>query len=141
MGHTTYGYRIQNGIPVINEEKADQVRRLFEGYTEGMGLIEVAESAGIHVTHAQVKRMLTNRRYLGTEEYPQIITEEQLEKAERTLHDRAVRLGRIREPKAADPEEKAEARFFLGTIAELYTDPYRQAEYAYSLITEVKENG
>ena len=32
MSHVPYGYRIENGKAVIDEEKAAQVRKLYEGY-------------------------------------------------------------------------------------------------------------
>lgn len=30
MGHTPYGYRIENGCAVIHEEEAAKIRKLYE---------------------------------------------------------------------------------------------------------------
>ena len=38
MGHTPFGYRIENGIAVIDEESATKLRRLYENYLSGMSL-------------------------------------------------------------------------------------------------------
>lgn len=32
MGHTPYGYRIENGKAVIDKEKAQQIRTLYKNY-------------------------------------------------------------------------------------------------------------
>ena len=34
-GHTPFGYRIENGRAVIDEEKAARVRQIFESYLSG----------------------------------------------------------------------------------------------------------
>ena len=36
MGHTPYGYRIENGKAVIDKEKAQQIRNLYKNYLDGM---------------------------------------------------------------------------------------------------------
>ena len=61
MGHTPYGYRIGNGVAVIDEEKAEAVRMLFRGYLDGLGLQNAADQAGIPVNHSQAKRMMLNQ--------------------------------------------------------------------------------
>jgi hypothetical protein len=38
MSHTPYGYKIENGIAVIDEEKADKIRFLYESYLSGLSL-------------------------------------------------------------------------------------------------------
>ena len=46
MGHTPYGYRIENGAAVINDQEAECVRQIFENYISGMSLTEAAKAAG-----------------------------------------------------------------------------------------------
>ena len=65
MGHTPYGYRIENGAAVINEAEADCVRRIFDNYISGMSLREAAKAAGHPLVHSTVKRMLTKKYYCG----------------------------------------------------------------------------
>ena len=70
MGHTPYGYRIENGAAVINEAEAECVRRIFNNYISGMSLREAAKAAGHPLVHSTVKRMLTKKYYCGDDFYP-----------------------------------------------------------------------
>ena len=38
MGHTPFGYRIENGTAVIDESAATKLRQLYENYLSGMSL-------------------------------------------------------------------------------------------------------
>lgn len=58
MGHTPYGYRIEGGRAVIDEEAAEQVRLIYKFYLEGDSLITAANKAGIKSFHSGVSRML-----------------------------------------------------------------------------------
>lgn len=81
MGHTPYGYRIEDGKAVVDDKAAEQVKELFSGYLSGLSLKNAAIKAGIDCYHATVSRMLQNKQYLGDEFYPPIIDEEIFEKA------------------------------------------------------------
>ena len=105
MGHTPYGYRIENGAAVINEAEAECVRRIFDNYISGMSLREAAKAAGHPLVHSTVKRMLTKKYYCGDDFYPAIIDIS-------TFH-------------TANSELKPLTQ---------YDDPYEQAQYLYSLI-------
>ena len=70
MGHTPYGYRIENGNAVIEPKEAEDVVKMCEGYLGGLSLKAAAETAGIVATHCQAKRMMQNEKYLGTDYYP-----------------------------------------------------------------------
>lgn len=41
-----YGYRIENGIAVIDEQEAAVIIDIFNGYLSGMSLTAAAENAG-----------------------------------------------------------------------------------------------
>lgn len=41
-----YGYRIENGIAVIDEQEAAVIIGIFNGYLSGMSLTAAAENAG-----------------------------------------------------------------------------------------------
>ena len=47
MGHTPYGYRIENGKAVIDEAAATQVRELYKNYLSGLSLTNAAKKAGL----------------------------------------------------------------------------------------------
>lgn len=140
MQHTPYGYKIENGIAVVDQEAAAMVKVLYRIYLSGLSLSNAAKEAGIKGYHASIARMLTNKRYLGDGYYPQIIDNETFEQAEAERLRRAKMLGRIREPAAKEKTLKR-YQFSMPKLEQLYDDPFKQAEYAYSLIeSEVIED-
>lgn len=80
MGHTPYGYRIEDGKAVVDEIAAEQVKELFSGYLAGLSLKGATKKAGKDCYHATASKMLQNKHYLGDEFYPPIIDEETFEK-------------------------------------------------------------
>jgi transposase InsO family protein len=98
MQHTPYGYKIENGIAVIDQEAAARVKELYRIYLSGLSLINAAKEAGITGYHSSIARMLTNKRYLGDGYYPQIIDKNTFDQAEAESLKWAEMLGRIREP-------------------------------------------
>lgn len=136
-GHTPYGYRIENGVAVISEEEAEQVRKVYEYYLNGLALMKAAEEAGLHITHSSVKKMLRNAHYLGDDFYPAIIDRETFDAFEAELQRRAEVLGRNNK-KNTSSEEKVPFTNFRMTRQKLtFCDPYGWAEYVYSLIENV----
>ena len=137
MEHIPYGYRIENGIAVIDEMAAEQVQRMFVNYLNGDSLIKAAENAGIKANHGSIKLMLQNRRYLGDGFYPPIISEETFNAAAGERESRAERLGRngyIRQERSVT----IPLRFTCISATDYFDDPVQQAEYMYGLIkTEV----
>ena len=73
MRHIPYGYWIENGRAVIDEEQAATVREFFQNYISGMALMPAAEKAGLKLYHGSAGRMLRNKKYLGDDYYPAII--------------------------------------------------------------------
>ena len=133
MAHIPYGYRIENGLPVIDEEKAEQVRKIAEEYLAGSSLVAAARDVGLTMFHSGVKRLMQNRRYLGDGYYPPILTQETFNAVAKEMQNRAAALGRTdRRPKTN--ETAPATAFTVGEISVKYADPFRQAEYAYSLI-------
>ena len=76
MGHTPYGYSIENGCATIKEDEANKIRKLYENYLSGMALAKAAAAAGIETYHGTAKRLMENRHYLGDDFYPAIIDKE-----------------------------------------------------------------
>ena len=141
MAHTPYGYIIKNGIAVIDDRSANQVKELFHAYLSGLSLTDAAKRAGIKRCHSSIAKMLTCKRYLGDAFYPPIIDEDTFKQAEAEKIKRARMLGRIREQ--VEPKNSLVRMRFLAPSPEtLYVDPFTQAEYAYSLIeSEVIADG
>lgn len=133
MGHTPFGYRIDNGIAVIDDKAAGQIKSLYQAYLSGDALRTAAIKVGIDAYHAGIGNILKNPHYLGDDYYPAIIDPDTFEAAQEERIKRASALGRIREPK----EYKAAVypttfRIIEGT--KLFDNPFEQAEYAYTLI-------
>ncbi|MEG0579971.1 MAG: recombinase [Niameybacter sp.] len=135
MGHTPYGYRIENGTAVIDEDRAESIGRLYAYYLSGLALTVAAKKAGVTANHSSVGKMLRNRRYLGDEYYPQIVDKDTFDAAEVERQKRAEKLGRIKEPKEHQ-EITAPIAFCIDVIEQKYEDPFRQAEYVYSQIAK-----
>ena len=70
MTHTPFGYIIEDGKAVIDETKAEKVKRLFHEYMECGSMRAAAKKAGIDKTHSMIGRFLKNKVYVGTEYYP-----------------------------------------------------------------------
>jgi len=133
MSHIPFGYTIQNGRAVINEEEAVKIKKLFKVYLSGLSLSEAAQKAGIKRYHTSIARMLSDKRYVKDKFYPPIISKDTFEKAQLERHRRAEALGRIYDHKGNE-EKYLNFRFYASMPDKLYDDPFQQAEYAYSLI-------
>lgn len=106
---------------------------MYKGFLEGKSLVNAAKDAGIKTYHGTVTRMLTNKKYLGTDYYPQIIEQETFDRTLEEKQKRRDALGRNNRKKTK--EEKPLPTAFHFKPAELsYTDPFEQAKYIYSLI-------
>lgn len=132
MGHTPYGYRIEDGIAVIDQEAAGKLRMLYQNYISGMSLKAAAAKAGIETYHGTAKRLMMTRHYLGDDFYPAIIDEEIFNKAQEELSQRAAlcRMNRDTQKKTL----KTPTLFTIREIEKHFANPAAQAEYMYSLI-------
>ena len=70
MGHTPFGYRIENGIAIIDEPATAKLRLLYKNYLSGMSLSKAAAKAGIPTYHGTAKRLMGTVHYLGDSFYP-----------------------------------------------------------------------
>lgn len=94
MGHTPFGYRIENGIAIIDEPAAAKLRLLYKNYLSGMSLSKAAAEAGIPTYHGTAKRLMGTAHYLGDSFYPAIIDKDPYQKAQEERKRRATKLGR-----------------------------------------------
>ena len=133
MGHTPYGYRIENGKAVIDEEASAKIKKLYEAYLAGASFQSAANEAGIEVKHCGAKRMMANRHYLGDDFYPAIIDSETFDKAEAEKQHRAEALGRL-DRKKEKPAQVIPTNFRFEKPEKSYKDPAMQAQDLYSLI-------
>lgn len=133
MSHIPYGYRIENGKAVIDEEKAEQVRKLYKGYLSGLAYMPAAEAAGLKLYHTSAKNMMQNKNYLGNNYYPAIIGKKTFDAAEAERVKRQAKLGRIFDEKPGKVSKVATG-FTISKVQIKYENPIKQAEYVYSLM-------
>ena len=141
MTHIPFGYQIENGHAVIDEIAAKQLNTLFEEYIAGAALATAADKAGISATHSVIGRMLRNEKYLGTDFYPAIIDKASFEAAEVERMKRARALGRVYDYSKAETSNEKKCTYHLGSVQQKYNNPFRQAEYVYSLIESEEADG
>ena len=141
MSHTPYGYRIENGLAVINQEEAAIIRSLYAAYLDGATLAAAAQKAGLKATHSVAGLILKNKHYTGDDYYPAIIDIDTSNAAKAERNRRAERLGRNKDPEP--PKEIVYPfAFYMKQGTEQFDSPFEQAEYIYSLIEiEVNPNG
>lgn len=80
-----FGYCMRNGEITVDFKESKAVVKIFEEYLNGSSLLQIAklmESEKIsyseysdHWNKNMVKRIIENEKYLGTDKYPQIISE------------------------------------------------------------------
>ena len=133
MGHTPFGYKIENGIAVIDQPAADKLRQLYKNYLSGMSLSKAAAAAGIKTYHGTAKRLMETVHYLGDSFYPAIIDKDTYQKAQEERKRRAAALGRNNK-QTQMRKLQIPTHFHMGEVTALYDNPVKQAEYLYSLI-------
>ena len=133
-GHVPYGYRIENGAAVINEIEAEQVSEMYRGYLSGLSLTGSAKAAGLVMKHGSAKGILGNPHYIGDGFYPAIIDRETFGAFETERKRRAEVMGRSKKVKKTVAAKPAPVAFRLREDTQCFSDPYKQAEYMYSLI-------
>lgn len=140
MGHTPFGYKMDNGLIVIDDVKSSQLRKMFDLYLDGMSFSAIAIVLDLTTSHSGIKRMLLNKKYLGDNYYPALIAKETFDKVPTEIQRRAVALGRLNRTSKIK-ETIIPSAFTVGNIKESFDDPFRQAEYIYSLIESEVSDG
>ena len=84
-----YGYVYSGGVIVIDSAEQKVLLSIFDSYLSGMSMLQIAQRltadaiefiAGNSVWNkARIKRIIEERRYLGSDEYPRMITPEKFE--------------------------------------------------------------
>ena len=141
MRNAPYGYMIKEGKAVINEEEASCLRELLQAYLSGLSLKDAGKKVGINRCHVSIAKMLTDKRYIEGGFYPAITEKELFDRAQKEKQYRAEKLGRVRKSKVQKRVAQRQT-FTMPSPKLLHDDPFKQAEYAYSLIkSEVITDG
>ena len=132
MSTVTFGYRISNGKIEIDPVNGKRVKNIFKDYLNAKTLTGVALNNGFKF-HGAVKRILVNQTYLGTDDYPQLISHQIFEQVQTELKNRAIQLGRTNLP-SHQMKFYAQTKFKFNRSHHRYRRPNKQAEYMYQLI-------
>ena len=137
MSRLCYAYTIRDGRLEVQEKEAENIRKIFKNYLAGNALIKSADLTGLKKNSSSVKRILTNKKYLGNNIYPKIIDRESFEKASQMLKERAVAMGRVWEKE----EEiiKVPCKFRSKEEGVLPLDPFERASHQYNLIEVIDD--
>lgn len=127
MSRLCYGYTIRDGRLEIQENEAEYIRKIFDNYLAGNALIKSAELVGLKKNSSSVKRILTNKNYLGNDIYSKIIDRESFEKAGQMLKERAVAMGRVWEKEKEII--KVPYKFSYKEEGVLPIDPFERVSY------------
>ena len=135
MRSIPYGYKVINGMAVIDQVEGKNVRDAFQMYAAGSSLAGIIRDLEIHRYHAGIDNILKDRKYLGTEFYPPLIDQE--------LFDQVQKARQKRKEAYAKPQRKrkdaiAQTQFTLKSVKEHLKDPFAQAQYVYH---QIKEKG
>ncbi len=134
LNNTFFGYKIVDGRAVIHEKDAGKVRLLYKGYLSGLSYIDAAKAVGLDLHASSVKMLMRNARYTGDDFYPEIIDRTTFDAAESERLRRCRLLGK----KEGQSKEKAQKtvpqNFSFRKCLKTFGDPFKQAEYIYSLI-------
>ncbi len=106
-----FGYCIVNGKYALNAPEADAVRKIFADYIGGKSLKTIAAEMQIPYNMGKVVwnknmvyRVLENKKYIGENEYPQIIAADDFDQAARIKAERNT----YRKPTLQDKPQRAE---------------------------------
>ena len=73
-GGVPFGYRIENGKAVVNEDEAEKLREFFKLFLAGSSMAAAARDAGLSCHHTTLPFLMKRKAYIGTDFYPAIIT-------------------------------------------------------------------
>ena len=137
MSRLCYGYTIREGRLEVQETEAENIRKIFNNYLAGNALIKSANLVGLKKNSSSVKRILTNKKYLGNDIYPKIIDRESFEKSGQILKERAVAMGRVWEKEEEIIRVPCKFRYKEEGILPL--DPFERAIHQYNLIEVIDD--
>lgn len=70
------------------------MEKIYKTYLDGLSLTKTAEAVGLHKSHNQIGRILSNEVYLGTDVYPSLVSKGLFDAAQEEREKRKQLLGR-----------------------------------------------
>ena len=92
---TVYGYQFVEGILQIDEEQSRMVQEIFKVYNSGVPVSRLKDHIeGLEINRVRLSDMLSDRRYLGNENFPQIIDQKLFETVQQRKKERRKAIGK-----------------------------------------------
>ena len=92
---TVYGYRFTEGILQIAPEQSRIVQEIFSVYNSGVPVSRLKDHIEeLEINRVRLSDMLSDRRYLGNENFPQIIDQELFEAVQQRKKERRKAIGK-----------------------------------------------
>ena len=134
-----FGYGLEKGEIIIDEEMAKDVIKLYENYLKVRNIKAAAKGTAVETKYVtSIGKILKDKKYLGTELYPRIISDElfnEVQKVRNEIFAKQNRSACVKMPY----EYPTDFHFRIDKIEKKYADPIAQAEYAYGQIREVED--
>jgi len=128
--HMPIGYKIEVGKVIIDEEKVDVIKKIFEDYHKGASLHAIAKkltNAGFlnannkpNWNHGSVGKILQNIKYLGDDFYPQLIDKETFESVQKRRKKKEEALGRTLQPNSMKNQSLFSSKLICGECGDVY---------------------
>jgi site-specific DNA recombinase len=92
---TVYGYRFIDGNLQVDEEQSRMVQEIFEVYNSGIPVSRLKDYIeGLEINRVRLSDMLSDKRYMGDENFPKIIEPELFETVQQRKKERRKAVGK-----------------------------------------------
>ena len=92
---TVYGYQFIDGMLQADEKQSRMVQEIFEVYNSGVPVSRLKDHIeGLEIHRVKLSDMLSDKRYLGNEAFPQIIEQELFEAVQQRKKERRKAIGK-----------------------------------------------
>lgn len=92
---TVYGYQFAEGILQIDEEQSRMVQEIFKVYNSGIPVSRLKDHIeGLEINRVRLSDMLSDKRYMGDENFPKIIEPELFEAVQQRKKERRKAIGK-----------------------------------------------
>lgn len=92
---TVYGYQFKDGILQADKEQSRLVQEIFNVYNSGISVSRLKDHIeGLEINRVKLNDMLSDKRYMGDENFPKIIEPELFEAVQQMKKERRKAIGK-----------------------------------------------
>lgn len=92
---TVYGYQFIDGMLQADQEQSRMVQEIFEVYNRGVPVSRLKDHIeGLEINRVKLSDILSDKRYLGNKNFPQIIDQELFEAVQQRKKERLKAIGK-----------------------------------------------